>query len=476
MITREGQKEIFDFVLFDEETQERLMPDWLVLAEMVDLTDEVVHTAVTEWLPRLKDCQFKGVRMALGACLREFAEIGRFRRRLAEGEDVRSCYGVLPAILSPYQALKYAGGDNVYVAFPDMVLMKAMQEIFHHAHHLFAKAEESGFSYGARHCALNKLGIAGRLTGIVPIPTVMWSWGLVCDEATKVDEYLKRMMKADWVSVVTRLPHDTYDEDIDFEKPERVQYLGGSIRRGIEVASEAMGITVTDQNLADAVADYNRYMGKVGALGRMTRAADPVPLRNTTSSILSLPASIPFNSGLQYLEEAVDVLTQELAEAIERGEGLAPKGHPKVGMYFNPSQNAWFDDLLIQNGVVVTMGLPSTMSKAQLTPSTLEDPYEQMAEQWLKMNFGMGCGADVRNWCEKIEASGVDAMIVGFLDYDRWLGQVQKVGAQLVEERLGIPTFYVEGDFYDDRDYSEEALKTRVESICQIIKMRKAMQ
>ena len=62
-------------------------------------------------------------------------------------------------------------------------------------------------------------------------------------------------------------------------------------------------------------------------------------------------------------------------------------------------------------------------------------------------------------------------MIAGFLDYDRWLGTVQKVGAQIVEKELGIPTFYLEADFYDDRDYSEEALKTRVETMCQIIKM-----
>jgi hypothetical protein len=36
---------------------------------------------------------------------------------------------------------------------------------------------------------------------------------------------------------------------------------------------------------------------------------------------------------------------------------------------------------------------------------------------------------------------------------------------------LGIPTFYLEADFFDDRDYSEEAIRTRVETMCQIIKV-----
>jgi len=153
MLTREGQKELFDFVLFDEETQEQLMDDWMNMCVACDVTDEVVHKACTEHLPRLKDIQYKGVRMAIGAVLREFIDLGRLRRRREAGENVPACYGVLPAILSPYQALKYAGGDDVYVGFPDM-MMKVMQEFLHHADHLFAKAEETGFAYGARHCAL----------------------------------------------------------------------------------------------------------------------------------------------------------------------------------------------------------------------------------------------------------------------------------------------------------------------------------
>jgi hypothetical protein len=33
----------------------------------------------------------------------------------------------------------------------------------------------------------------------------------------------------------------------------------------------------------------------------------------------------------------------------------------------------------------------------------------------------------------------------------------------------------MEADFWEDRDYSPEALRTRIESICQIVKMKKMM-
>lgn len=65
-------------------------------------------------------------------------------------------------------------------------------------------------------------------------------------------------------------------------------------------------------------------------------------------------------------------------------------------------------------------------------------------------------------------------MLFGLFDFDRWLGSDNRLLAKLVEEKTKLPTFYIEGDFWEDRDYSPEALSTRIESICEIIKMRKA--
>ena len=48
--------------------------------------------------------------------------------------------------------------------------------------------------------------------------------------------------------------------------------------------------------------------------------------------------------------------------------------------------------------------------------------------------------------------------------------------AKIVEEKTGVPSYYIEADFWDDRDYSPESLKTRIESVCQIIHARKALK
>ena len=74
---------------------------------------------------------------------------------------------------------------------------------------------------------------------------------------------------------------------------------------------------------------------------------------------------------------------------------------------------------------------------------------------------------------EDLEKYKADGMVFGFYDFDRWLGGHHRLLAKIVEDKTGLPTFYIEGNSWDDRDYSAEALRTRIESICEIMKMRK---
>ena len=104
------------------------------------------------------------------------------------------------------------------------------------------------------------------------------------------------------------------------------------------------------------------------------------------------------------------------------------------------------------------------------------DVYKRQAESWARNGMCMNLNGEANAMIEKIELCNPDGMILGFFDFDRWLGAQQKIIAKIVQERTGVPSYYIEADFWDDRDYSPESLKTRIESVCQIIKMRKAMQ
>jgi len=113
-------------------------------------------------------------------------------------------------------------------------------------------------------------------------------------------------------------------------------------------------------------------------------------------------------------------------------------------------------------------------SKKELQPSRFEDPYMAAAESWLKYSMTVNVGYKCEIICEKIETYGVDGMLLGFLDFDRWLGSDHRLLSKMVEEKTGVPAFYIEGDIWEDRDYSPEALRTRIETVASVVKMRKS--
>jgi hypothetical protein len=226
--------------------------------------------------------------------------------------------------------------------------------------------------------------------------------------------------------------------------------------------------------MAAAMKDTMRYMFKAGTLASLVSKADPQPLRGCEVNTLSLPMHYPWSSGMQYMEDAMDTITKEIRAEIKNGTGILPKGAPKIGSYFVPFCVPWIDRLFLENGVGTTFSLTFLPSKKQLSPPSYEDPFMAAAEQWLRMPLGQGCNTEVSNMIEKVKENKPDGMVMGFFDFDRWLGAHQKMASKMIEDETGVPTFYMESDFWEDRDYSPEALRTRIESIAQVVKMKKA--
>lgn len=471
MAGRDINVKLLKFAEIPEEEIEEMLPDWLEAMDALGLTDEKVRYAVEDYIPNNWDTQYRGVRLMIGAWLREMLAVCRTKKLKAQGKKI--IYGILPAVVTPYAAFKRAGGDNVHTSFPDLMLVKCLNGFFHEAAPLINKAEEMGFSYGCRHCPLNKMRLAAYGAGIIASPDIIWSWGFNCDEGPKTDELIQAMIGEEWNYVVSRIPHDTLfgQEDDEYE---RVKYLSKVIKDDIDAISAATGIYPSEADFKGAIADGNRYLFKIGQLVNLVCNSDPVPLGGNAVTNFEDGVSIPLNYGYKYLEEAIDVMLKELRAVVKRGEGVLPKGAPKVGSYFVPYCIPWIDRVFRDNGVATTFSQVLTPSKSQMKASKYtDDPYMAIAETWLKMPLGQNMGYESEAMIEKVKENHPDGMMMGFFDFDRWLGAHQKMCADLVEAATGVPHYYIESDFWDDREYSEEALRTRIESICQIMHMRK---
>jgi len=456
---------------FEEDEMPEYLPEWRKASERLRLTEEDVKFATEEWIPEHFEVKLEGVRKLLGAQIREAIELTKANDYKKQG--VKIVYGILPAVMVYYYALKLTGRDKVYVSFPDVFLVNVLNALFHKLNPYLEEAERAGIPYGCRHCALNKTRYAMRRFGVIPAPDVSWIWGFICDEGPKTDEFIHLYHDPQWKTYITRMPHDQLWGTVEDEVDERVEYLASQMRDGFEFVQREIGIKVPDEKIKEAIGIWNRYAKKLAELYRLM-AADPQPLSGQAGAFFTEFLGRPFNSGIEAVEKALDITIREVKERVANKEGILPEGAPKLMCYFVPFSIPWLVKMFEQNGVGLTYIEGLMPSKKQLVPSRFEDPYMATAEGWLKQSFAVNPGYKAEIICEKMETYGVDGMVFGLLDFDRWLGSDNRLLAKIVGEKTNLPVFYIEGDLWEDRDYSPEALRTRIESVCEIVKMRKA--
>ena len=452
---------------FEEDEIKKILSDFRAACEMLFLTKDDMQFSVEEWIPSQFDIALNGVRKSLGCLVREGIDLCNTTKYKKKG--IKIVYGILPAMGVYYYALKLAAPDKVYVGFPDLFLLCFLQMFFHKINPLLDEAESSGISYGCRHCALNKIRYTARKWGISPSPDISWIWGFVCDEGPKTDEFIKEYCDPNWETYITRLPHDTSLGAIEDEDDERVEYLATQMKDGFNFVQKEIGIKVPEEKIREAFDLRMRFLKRMAQM-RDLATADPKPYGGNEMFILGMPRDMPFNTGLEPMSKAMDIAIEEAKQRVDNKKGLLPKGAPSLMYEIIPYPQPWIVNLFAENGVAVMPGGPT---EKQLKPPRFEDPYMASAEAWLKSSITINAGYKADQICERLLKYNFDGLLLGFFDFDRWLGSDNKLIGKLVEEKTKLPVFYIEGDFWEDRDYSLEALRTRIESICEIIRIRK---
>jgi benzoyl-CoA reductase/2-hydroxyglutaryl-CoA dehydratase subunit BcrC/BadD/HgdB len=361
----------------------------------------------------------------------------------------------------------------VYVSFPDIFLTMVMNGFFHKLAPYLEEVEKAGIPYGCRHCALNKTRYAARLLRIIPSPDISWIWGFICDEGPKTDEFIRLYHDPEWKTYITRLPHDQSLGTVEDEVIDRVEYLASQMRDGFESAQKEIGIKVPEGKITEVISIWQRYAAKLAELARLM-TADPQPLGAVSGRLFWEGLSTPFNTGMEQMEKALDITIREVKQRVAAKKGILPEGAPKLMIYSIHPTVPWIAKMFEENGVGIPLSEFFILTKKQLTPPTFEDPYMAAAEGWLRTSGMVNPGYQAEQISEKLETHKFDGMVFGLMDFDRWLGSSHRLLARMVEEKTKLPVFYIEGDNWEDRDYSEEALRTRIESICEIMKMRKA--
>jgi hypothetical protein len=476
-MSKDIQEDLLRLAGFEEEEMSTYLPEWRKTSEKLRLTEDSIKFAVEEWIPAHLDTRLRGVRMSIGGVLRGLIDLMKADEYKERGYKL--VYGIFPSGFQYFYALKLAAPDKVFVSNPDAFIAFALGILFYNNMNQYLdEAEKCGISRAGRHCPASKCRYAAHRWGVLPSPHLNWIWGFSCDNAPKADEFIQVYYNPDWKTYFTRMPHDQSmafvdedDKNMDGVKETdlwRVEYLANEMRESFEAVQKEIGIKVKDETLMEAHEAWRTRAMKMAELNQLLMAS-PKPVGGVSTSMFSLVPGLHFNVGSDYMDKALDVLIKELKQRVAKKVGILPENAPKLMYLMGTDSLPWIVKMFEDNGVRYEH--PMFMPR-QAAPPTYEDPFMATAEAQIR--GGSDTGSELAHICRDLKLWGADGMVFGFYDFDRYLGGHQRLLARMVEERTGVPTFYIEGNAWEDRDYTPEALRTKIESICEILKMRKS--
>ena len=137
-------EEFLDLVAIEGEERQKLLPDWIRACKVMGFSEEDVRYAAREWIPNYMQIDYLGVRKFLGALLREGIDHTKLNEYKKNG--VKIVYGVLPAQITTYYAIKLAGKEKVFASFPDFNMMCIAQYMFNKGGRYFELAVQGGLT------------------------------------------------------------------------------------------------------------------------------------------------------------------------------------------------------------------------------------------------------------------------------------------------------------------------------------------
>jgi len=130
---------------------------------------------------------------------------------------------------------------------------------------------------------------------------------------------------------------------------------------------------------------------------------------------------------------------------------------------------------MIENtGLACPVMLNSAPLRMEPWQTTYTTTGEIRAEMQLKVGIYHSSYAMAKRWAEVAEDFNLDGSIWGYQYNCRPLALPSHFLPKFVEETTGLPALSLEMDYYDSRNYSAEALTTRVETFAEMLRARKA--
>jgi len=360
--------------------------------------------------------------------------------------------------------------DDVYIGSPSGVLNMVLGQIFGKHSFLIESGEETGMPPGNAHCALFQTEVGAIETGIVPLPDLFIAPSNYCEPPAATVSLLHERYGVPCV-FCDGTTDSTWDlwPQVD-ERP--MKYLGAQLDKCIQEISRVIGKEITEEVKRQAFKKRLPYLLPGQQLFRLI-ASDPQPLSQADASLafwLQLYGSMP------YMDEAVDAMTTLLAEVqqrVESGEGIVPKGAPRIQFTLNCAVDPSILKMVEQKGVSIAVLFLNILPTVCYYHIPVNTGGERIAADVLRIGVFSSTSGAIAQFKEYIKEFNLDGVIMCYCYSCRGYTIMPHMVRDSVR-KLGLPAMMLEGDFYDNRNYSAQQVSTRIETFLEVLKMNKA--
>ncbi len=263
-----------------------------------------------------------------------------------------------------------------------------------------------------------------------------------------------------------------YVMEVPNKKSERGRALWqGEVGAFVETVEKLTENRVTVDKLAEATSVMN---AKRRALQRLydTRKADPVPISGRDALLVT---QISFYDDPRRFTQQTNALCDELEARVAAGEGVAPKGAPRILISGSPMAipNWKLHHIVESAGAVVVCeeSCIGTRAFSDLTPETggtLEEQLTAVADRYMQIHCACFTPNDER--LDDVVRLAKEYRADGVIHYNLQFCHTYANEAVKVEKALsdaGIPLLRVETDYGSE---DEGQLRTRVDAFLEMIR------
>jgi benzoyl-CoA reductase/2-hydroxyglutaryl-CoA dehydratase subunit BcrC/BadD/HgdB len=414
------------------------------------------------------DIDLMGVRKALGVWIGGLVDVV-----LSKKEGKKVVYYSFPPLGGLGGRISAIGKGDILCVCPEFILDIVLGAIFDRIDPIMETGEEKALPPGRALCAMNKIRIGAIAKGIIPVPDLLLASSFYCDQGGQTDEWLHEVYGVPWV-VMDNVMDSAWDEFPNIT-PERISYMAAEIEDGWTEAAKILGQKPDEKHWGEYSKLYGEFVAGIAKTNRAMKT-DPPPISQSNLQLVRFLRNATSYDRFPDALKAIDLLIPELEERVQEGAGPLPKGSPRVCSFLIPQRDQSVAHLIEKAGIAI----PVTFLSYDAYTAMLDTTYTTISEKSAQTELSRGLyhsTSAILYWTKKaVEDFDLDGVLWSQPIHCRPMASSGFVLKKAIESEMHIPVLILEVDWYDNRVFSGETMRTKIETFGHLLAARKAKE